>query len=434
MLLTFTGNNPSNPANNNRMDGYAYDAAGNLLNDGTNFYTYDAENRIIEVQQGSASGAVLATYEYDADGQRVHRTGVTTDTCDSAGVRDYIYDLAGHWILEVNNGGTYCKGEIYAAGRHLVSDADGNSIFDHSDWLGTARLRNSYANPTLFETCTSLPFGDALTCTGGDQSTIHFTGKERDAESGLDNFGFRFYSSLVGRFVKPDDPFAGWDESAPQTFNLYGYVLDDPTNMTDYDGHDPNSPIPAATCGWLCGLLRWLLGGGGHEEVTVHIPSPDPDITPPGINQILNQRVPGSNNLTLFDLNREGNKTMAEGIKVNSEIILQFGMAFIFPEGEIEDVVFSSARMDSPQITAGARAIAKKLGHALAEGVKSAFDGIPADQENAAALIHDIMTNHVRIDRLGKYTDVYNTAGQGIRIENGTNKFVGFLEGAKAKP
>jgi hypothetical protein len=28
--MTFTGNNPANPANNNRMDIYAYDAAGNM--------------------------------------------------------------------------------------------------------------------------------------------------------------------------------------------------------------------------------------------------------------------------------------------------------------------------------------------------------------------------------------------------------------------
>src|SRR5262249_39033850 len=30
------------------------------------------------------------------------------------------------------------------------------------------------------------------------------TGKERDAESGLDNFGARYYSSYVGRFMSPD--------------------------------------------------------------------------------------------------------------------------------------------------------------------------------------------------------------------------------------
>jgi hypothetical protein len=35
------------------MDGYSYDASGNLLNDGSHGYFYDAENRIIQVD-GSA--------------------------------------------------------------------------------------------------------------------------------------------------------------------------------------------------------------------------------------------------------------------------------------------------------------------------------------------------------------------------------------------
>jgi RHS repeat-associated protein len=35
-----------------------------------------------------------------------------------------------------------------------------------------------------------------------------FTGKERDSESGLDNFGARYDSSQYGRFMTPDSD--GW--------------------------------------------------------------------------------------------------------------------------------------------------------------------------------------------------------------------------------
>jgi RHS repeat-associated protein len=31
-----------------------------------------------------------------------------------------------------------------------------------------------------------------------------FTGKERDTESGLDNFGARYNASSLGRFMSPD--------------------------------------------------------------------------------------------------------------------------------------------------------------------------------------------------------------------------------------
>jgi RHS repeat-associated protein len=232
MIETFTGNNLGN---NNRMDVYTYDAAGNLLNDGTHTYTYDAENRIVKV---ATSGTTIATYAYDAGGQRVYRTGVINDTCDGTGNRGYVYDLAGHWILEVSNGGTECRSEIYAGSRHFVTDADGNTFFDHSDWLGTVRLRNTYANPNSFTTCTSLPFGDALSCVGNDLSTIHFTGKERDAESGLDNFEARYNSSNLGRFMSANPYNAGAVLNAPQSWNAYSYVLNNPLNAVDPTGLD----------------------------------------------------------------------------------------------------------------------------------------------------------------------------------------------------
>jgi hypothetical protein len=55
--LSFSGNN-------NHVDGWSYDDAGNLLNDGRNSYAYDAEGRIV-----SLNGAL--TYMYDAESRRV---------------------------------------------------------------------------------------------------------------------------------------------------------------------------------------------------------------------------------------------------------------------------------------------------------------------------------------------------------------------------
>jgi RHS repeat-associated protein len=71
----------------------------------------------------------------------------------------------------------------------------------------------------------------------------HFTGKEHDAESGLDYFGARYYGSSMGRFLSPDwsdipdsIPYADMDN--PQSFNLYSYVRNNPLSATDPDGHD----------------------------------------------------------------------------------------------------------------------------------------------------------------------------------------------------
>src|SRR5262245_25024264 len=51
-----------------------------------------------------------------------------------------------------------------------------------------------------------------------------FTGKERDPESGLDNFLVRYFTSNLGRFTSPDSTsFA--KPINPQMWNLYSYAL-----------------------------------------------------------------------------------------------------------------------------------------------------------------------------------------------------------------
>ena len=75
-----------------------------------------------------------------------------------------------------------------------------------------------------------------------------FTGKERDAESGLDNFGARYFGSSMGRFMSPDfgglfgeshpDPVPWADLENPQTLNLYAYGLNNPVTNADDDGHN----------------------------------------------------------------------------------------------------------------------------------------------------------------------------------------------------
>ncbi len=75
-----------------------------------------------------------------------------------------------------------------------------------------------------------------------DIESLKFTGKERDAETGLDYFGARYFSGAQGRFTSPDwsakpqaVPYA--DLTDPQTLNLYGYVRNNPLRRADPDGH-----------------------------------------------------------------------------------------------------------------------------------------------------------------------------------------------------
>jgi RHS repeat-associated protein len=73
-------------------------------------------------------------------------------------------------------------------------------------------------------------------------TAAHSTGKERDAESGNDYFGARYYASTMGRWLSPDwsakeepVPYAKLDD--PQSLNLYSYVGNNPLVRVDADGH-----------------------------------------------------------------------------------------------------------------------------------------------------------------------------------------------------
>ena len=208
-------------------------------------YTYDAENRLSTVD------TTAGVYTYDAEGRRIRRVV-------SGAVSDYLYDLGGHAMTEVSSTGTWTRGEVFLGGRHLATyagGAGGTTNFAFTDWLGTERARTQ-VNGTRCETIVSLAFGDGQVASGScDPTPLHFTGKERDSESGLDDFGARFYSSSIGRFMQVDEftggpidvldpspssagPLPYADIFNPQSLNKYAYTYNNPLRYIDPNGHD----------------------------------------------------------------------------------------------------------------------------------------------------------------------------------------------------
>ncbi len=123
----------------------------------------------------------------------------------------------------------------------------GETFYRTEDHLGSTRLVTKQ-DQTLAECRDFFPFGERIgsglngrsaPCYGGtgDALTQQFTGQERDKESSLDYFGARYYSARLGRFVSPDAPFADQFASAPQSWNLYGYVRNNPLRFFDPTGN-----------------------------------------------------------------------------------------------------------------------------------------------------------------------------------------------------
>jgi len=206
---------------------YVYDAAGNLTNDGIHRYTYDAENRVVSVDGGNT-----ATYLYDVSGQRVRKTvsGIWTD---------YVYNGSGNAVAEVMMNGCgagvpcWSAGYVYVGEKLLAQYKNGATYFVHKDHLGSTGLVTNL-DKTLFDSMDYLPYGEQIA--GGTGTTHKFTGKERDAESGLDNFGFRYDSSSIGRFMTADPLMASARTSDPQTWNRYTYALNNPLRFVDPNG------------------------------------------------------------------------------------------------------------------------------------------------------------------------------------------------------
>ena len=203
-----------------------------MTHDATHSYTYDAENRIVQVDGGST-----AVYSYDALGRRVMSLlGAGTP---GATYTFFIYGTDGNVITERDANNNWIQTYIRFGGRLLAFYRGVGTVYLHQDHLGSTRLYtgltgNVYGTPLDYD-----PFGFSAASDNVDNR--QFTGKERDSVSGLDYFGARYNSSSLGRFMSAD-PFnvAGdfVDSQNPQHWNMYSYVLNSPLNAVDPDGLD----------------------------------------------------------------------------------------------------------------------------------------------------------------------------------------------------
>src|SRR6185312_15079743 len=218
---------------NNQLSGYGYDAAGNMTSDPTDNVsaTYNAENRIASAS--TAQGTF--TYTYDADGNRVEKSGGGSGTL-------YWYMTPGI-VAESDLSGNLKSEYVFFNGERVARRdyPSGSVAYYFSDHLKAASVITDSAGNIKSES-DYYPWGGELQFVNNDSNHYKFTGKERDTESQLDYFGARYYSNGLGRFITPDwaakpaaVPYAVLGD--PQSLNLYSYVRNIPTTNVDADGH-----------------------------------------------------------------------------------------------------------------------------------------------------------------------------------------------------
>jgi len=213
---------------NNHLSGFSYDLSGNTQSDGVNSYTWNAESQL-----KTAAGV---TYAYDGDGRRVSK---------SSG-KLYWYGSGGDILAETDASGNNPIEYIFFGGKRVAMLPAGSTpIYYVEDLLGTSRVITSNTGVVCYD-ADFYPYGGERSYTNTCPQNYKFEGKERDTETGNDDFGARYYSNRFGRWLSADwssvpvpVPYANLTN--PQTLNLYAMVADDPESFADLDGHrEPN--------------------------------------------------------------------------------------------------------------------------------------------------------------------------------------------------
>lgn len=223
---------------------YQYDADGNLVQNPLYQYSYDEENRLVQVERRSDS-AIVGRYFYDALGRRINEI---TDASGSPATTEFIYD--GSRIIE-NLDGLGTTIATYTYGNYvdevLTMNRGGETYYYHpnslwsvealSDSSGNVAERytyDAYGSVTVYDgSYNPIPLNTWGTPHSVVTNDFLFTGRELGEEDALYFYRARYYDSLNGRFIERDP--AAYDELNLNTAELspYSYASGEPTRFLD---------------------------------------------------------------------------------------------------------------------------------------------------------------------------------------------------------
>ena len=227
----------------------SYDAADQLLSDGTYDYSYDPEGRVVERHElttgattqyrWSAAGQLTAIddpsghtgYRYDALGRRV-------EIDDHGAVSRFVYS---DWNVHLRYDGSNTLDAVYVTalepGPALEVVTGAGALFPLADVEGSATALTDATGAVAGVTRFSA-FG-APQVTGLGDPALSFGGHQFDATTGLLYARARYYDPAIGRFLSQDPE---------PSVNPYPYALDAPLEYIDPTGREATTEKIEVEC------------------------------------------------------------------------------------------------------------------------------------------------------------------------------------------
>ncbi len=202
---------------------FTYDPDGNLLTDGRWTYTWDAENRLIDMTSlsGAPAGSKLKLdFTYDYKGRRIQKVVSTWNgsayVVQSDRTRLFVYDgwnllavltspssVVQSFVWGLDLSGTE-QGAGGVGGLLLVSDTANGVHFAAFDGNGNVAGLVKAVDGTSSAVYEYGPFGEVIRATGpmARANPFRFSSKYQDDETDLLYYGYRYYNASTGRWIQ----------------------------------------------------------------------------------------------------------------------------------------------------------------------------------------------------------------------------------------
>ena len=203
---------------------YVYDANGNVLDDGTRTYQWDAENRLIEVVHKTGLPGTT-TFRYDGLGRRI------AIAYNGAETR---YLWCGSSLCQERSSNDAVTRHFYPEGESILTS--GQFLYYAPDQLGSVRDVLAVQNGSRVASFDYDPYGNSTQSNGRVATDFRYADMFYDQQDGLYLTQFRAYDPKAGRWISRD-PIQEQGGAS-----LYEYSDSDPLARLDATGLRSDSP------------------------------------------------------------------------------------------------------------------------------------------------------------------------------------------------